>query len=143
MFDPRYQREVHAADEQRQHDVFGEILDCAYQWASGGRASDGEAIDAALWRKLRELIEGARREWREPDHGIWEVRTAGRSFTYSAALCQVALDRGAALAERFGLPGDKKGWRAEAQKASMLPRRVRDARCLPSSDTPPKSSPPV
>jgi alpha,alpha-trehalase len=100
-----------AADEQRQHDVFGEILDCAYQWAS----HDGE-IDEALWTRLRELVEGARREWRKPDHGIWEVRTAGRPFTYSAALCQVALDRGARLAERFGLPGDVKGWRARAEK---------------------------
>jgi alpha,alpha-trehalase len=100
-----------AADQQRQHDVFGEILDCAYQWASGS-----EEIDAALWHKLDELIEAARREWREPDHGIWEVRTPGRPFTYSAALCQVALDRGAKLAERFGFPGDVKGWRAEAEK---------------------------
>ncbi|MDP8947586.1 MAG: glycoside hydrolase family 15 protein [Actinomycetota bacterium] len=100
-----------AAEEQRQHDVFGEILDCAYQWASSG-----EQLDAALWDKLDELIEAARQEWREPDHGIWEVRTPGRPFTYSAALCQVALDRGAKLAERFGLPGDVKGWRAEAEK---------------------------
>ena len=100
-----------AADAQRQHDVFGEILDCAYQWASGG-----EEIDAALWEKLRALTESAGREWREPDHGIWEVRTAGRPFTYSAALCQVALDRGAKLSERFGLPGNAKGWRAEADK---------------------------
>ena len=100
-----------AADEQRQHDVFGEILDCAYQWASRD-----EEIDETLWRKLRELVEGARREWREPDHGIWEVRTAGRPFTYSAALCHVALDRGARLAERFSLPGDVKSWRIEAEK---------------------------
>ena len=99
-----------AADQQHQHDVFGEILDCAYQWA----AQDGK-IDETLWGKLQELVEGARREWREPDHGIWEVRTAGRPFTYSAALCQVALDRGARLAERFGLPGDVKGWRAGAE----------------------------
>ena len=54
-----------AADEQRQHDVFGEILDCAYQWAM----HDGE-IDAALWNRLHELIEAATREWREPDQGI-------------------------------------------------------------------------
>ena len=100
-----------AADEQRQHDVFGEILDCAYQWAM----HDGE-IDAALWNKLHELIEAATREWREPDQGIWEVRTTGRPFTYSAALCQVALDRGAKLSERFELPADVKGWRREAEK---------------------------
>ena len=100
-----------AADRQRQHDVFGEILDCAYQWAS----HEGR-IDAALWDKLHSLVEGARREWREPDHGIWEVRTPGRPFTYSAALCQVALDRGATLAESFNLSGNPKGWRAEAEK---------------------------
>ncbi len=98
------------AAEQRQHDVYGEILDCAYQWAAGG----GE-IDAALWERLRELVEAAREKWREPDHGIWEVRTSGRLFTYSVALCQVALDRGAKLAERFGLPGDVAGWRKEAE----------------------------
>lgn len=100
-----------AAADQRQHDVYGEILDCAYQWAAGGGL-----IDEVLWSKLQELVEAARREWRTPDHGIWEVRTEGKPFTYSAALCQVALDRGARLAERFGLPGDLPGWRAEAER---------------------------
>jgi GH15 family glucan-1,4-alpha-glucosidase len=104
-----------AADAQRQHDVFGEILDCAYQWAM----NDG-SIDPALWDRLCELVESAGREWTEPDHGIWEVRTAGRPFTYSAALCQVALDRGAKLSERFGLPADARRWRGEAE-------RIRDA----------------
>lgn len=99
------------AAEQVQHDVYGEILDCAYQWATHG----GE-IDATLWGRLQGLIEAARLEWRRPDQGIWEVRTPGRPFTYSAALCQVALDRGARLAERFGLPGDAEGWRAEAER---------------------------
>lgn len=98
-----------AAAHQRQNDAWGEILDCAHQWAAaGGR------IDEALWRHLRPLVEAARRDWRTPDHGIWEVRTAGRPFTYSVAMCQVALDRGARLAERFHLPGDVAGWRAEA-----------------------------
>jgi hypothetical protein len=31
--------------------------------------------------------------WCQPDHGIWEVRTSGRPLTYSATLCQVALER--------------------------------------------------
>lgn len=100
-----------AAADQRQHDVYGEILDCAYQWARG----EGE-IDAPLWERLQALVEGARADWHRPDHGIWEVRAPGRLFTYSAALCQVALDRGARLAEHFGLSGDIAGWRAEANK---------------------------
>ena len=98
-----------AAAEQRQHDVYGEILDCAYQWAVRGGS-----LDRALWAQLRTLIEAARHDWQQPDQGIWEVRTPGRVFTYSAALCQVALDRGARLAERFGLPGDVAAWRAAA-----------------------------
>lgn len=100
-----------AAADQRQHDVFGEILDCAYQWAGHG----GE-IDPPLWQKLRGLVEAAAVEWLNPDHGIWEVRTPGRPFTYSAALCQVALDRGARLAERFGLEGDIERWRTDAER---------------------------
>jgi pentatricopeptide repeat protein len=104
-----------AAADQRQHDIFGEILDCAFQWAR-----HHGAIDEALWARLRDLVEAAAQEWHRPDRGIWEVRTVGRPFTYSAALCQVALDRGAQLAERFGLQGDVARWRATAE-------RIRDA----------------
>jgi GH15 family glucan-1,4-alpha-glucosidase len=96
---------------QIQHDVYGEILDCAYQWA----AHHG-SIDAILWRRLVRLVEAARREWQTPDQGIWEVRTSGRPYTYSAAMCQVALDRAARLAERFTLEGDVDGWRSDAER---------------------------
>jgi alpha,alpha-trehalase len=100
-----------AAVEQIQHDVYGEILDCAYQWA----AHHGE-IDEALWQRLSRLIEAAARAWRKPDHGIWELRAPGRVFTYSAALCQVALDRGARMVGRFKLSGDWQSWRAAADE---------------------------
>jgi GH15 family glucan-1,4-alpha-glucosidase len=100
-----------AAADQRQHDVYGEILDCAYLWTR-----HHGSLDAPLWARLAQFVEAAGREWRDPDHGIWEVRTPGRTFTYSAALCQVALDRGARLAERFALPGDVARWRAEAER---------------------------
>jgi len=99
------------AAEQLQHDVYGEILDCAYQWA----ARHGE-IDEALWQRMRRLIEAAAHEWRNPDHGIWEVRTPSRVFTYSAALCQVALDRGARMAQRFNLQGDWRSWSSAADE---------------------------
>jgi GH15 family glucan-1,4-alpha-glucosidase len=100
-----------AAAAQRQHDVYGEILDCAYQWA----AHHGE-IPEALWARIAKLADAAEREWREPDHGIWEVRTSGRPFTYSAAMCQVALDRAARLADRFKLAGSTDKWRQSARE---------------------------
>ncbi|MEY6432197.1 glycoside hydrolase family 15 protein [Thioalkalicoccus limnaeus] len=99
-----------AAADQRQHDVFGEILDCAYRWIRWGGT-----LDAALWDRLRRLVEAAATDWRIPDHGIWEVRTPGRPFTYSAALCAVALDRGARMAQDAGQEGDMERWRTEAE----------------------------
>ncbi|AHE98729.1 glycoside hydrolase family 15 protein [Thioalkalivibrio paradoxus] len=100
-----------AAANQRQHDVFGEILDCAYRWVRWGGT-----LDDALWARLRRLVEAAAAEWQTPDHGIWEVRTPGRPFTYSAALCAVALDRGARLAQGKGSQGDAERWQKEAAR---------------------------
>jgi alpha,alpha-trehalase len=97
------------AVDQRQHDVYGEVLDCADQWVRGG----GQ-LEPTLWTGLAGLADAAERTWRQPDQGIWEVRSEGRVFTYSAALCQVALDRAAAIAERLGLPGPVAQWRSAA-----------------------------
>ncbi|MFD1661728.1 glycoside hydrolase family 15 protein [Streptomyces caeni] len=105
-----------AASEQPQHDVYGEILDCAFQWAATGGSLDGR-----LWDRLTAVAEAARTAWKTPDHGIWEVRTQGRPFTYSAALCQVALDRAARLARRLHLPGNPGTW---ADEARLLTGRI-------------------
>jgi len=99
-----------AAADQRQHDAYGEILDCAWQWTAGGGSL------GALWGRLATLVDEAAARWAEPDHGIWEVRTPGRVFTYSAAMCQVALDRGARMVESLGLPGDAPRWREESER---------------------------
>lgn len=99
-----------AAANQTQHDAYGEILDCAWQWVSAGRSLGG------LWPTLSKLVDEARTKWLGPDHGIWEVRTPGRVFTYSAAMCHVALDRGARIAESLGFEGDVTGWRASAER---------------------------
>jgi GH15 family glucan-1,4-alpha-glucosidase len=97
------------AADQLQHDVYGEVMDCAYQWARGG----GD-LDEHLWARLASLADLAMDAWREPDQGIWEVRSEGRVFTYSAGLCHVALDRAARLAEMMDLPGPVAKWRRAA-----------------------------
>jgi GH15 family glucan-1,4-alpha-glucosidase len=116
------------AADQRQHDVYGEVLDCAYQWVRGGRRLDGH-----LWARLAALADLAVDAWRLPDQGIWEVRSEGRVFTYSAGLCQVALDRAAALAERLNLPGPVSKWRraaAELRETVLESSWDEDARTL-------------
>jgi GH15 family glucan-1,4-alpha-glucosidase len=99
------------AADQRQHDVYGEILDCAYQWVRGGGG-----LEEHLWTRLASLADLAMDAWRLPDQGIWEVRSEGRVFTYSAGLCQVALDRAVRLAEQLGLPGPVSKWRRAAEE---------------------------
>ncbi|WP_042371382.1 glycoside hydrolase family 15 protein [Streptacidiphilus neutrinimicus] len=103
------------AADQRQHDVYGEVLDCADQWLrAGGR------LEPALWAGLSGLADAAETAWTQPDQGIWEVRSEGRVFTYSAAMCQVALDRAAVIGERLGLPEKTAGWRASAERLRAL-----------------------
>jgi GH15 family glucan-1,4-alpha-glucosidase len=103
------------ATDQRQHDVYGEILDCADQWLLAG----GE-IQPALWSSLAGLADQAATAWRQPDQGIWEVRNEGGVFTYSAGLCHVALDRAVRIAERHGLPGRVDEWRTSADELREL-----------------------
>ncbi|TKJ22847.1 glycoside hydrolase family 15 protein [Blastococcus sp. CCUG 61487] len=99
------------AARQVQHDVYGELLDVAYQWARGG----GQ-VNEPLWRALSALTEQAIGNWRTPDNGIWEIRDTGRPFTYSVAMCHVAVDRAVQIAELCGLPHPAERWRREADR---------------------------
>jgi alpha,alpha-trehalase len=99
------------AADQRQNDVYGEVLDCAHLWVGSG-----QPIDARLWERLAALADAAGGAWRQPDQGIWEVRSEGKVFTYSAAMCQVALDRAARVAHRLGFDERAAGWGAAAEQ---------------------------
>lgn len=96
-----------AAHNQLQLDVFGEVMDTLHHARRGGLSASESAWDVqmALLKHLETI-------WREPDHGIWEVRTAPMHFTYSKAMTWVAFDRAIKSAEMFGLPGYLKRWRA-------------------------------
>lgn len=60
------------AADQRRHDIYGEVLDCAHLWLASG-----QPIDARLWSRLAALADTAGIAWRQPDQGIWEVRGEG------------------------------------------------------------------
>ncbi|KAB8182972.1 glycoside hydrolase family 15 protein [Nonomuraea phyllanthi] len=116
------------AADQRQHDVYGEVMDCAAQWLRSGRE-----IQPALWSGLADLADTAATSWQQPDQGIWEVRSPGRVFTYSTGMCQVALDRAAAIGERLNLSGPIARWRATADQLRRLILEQawdEDAQCL-------------
>ncbi len=110
-----------AAADQVQHDVYGELLDCAWQWVrAGGVVSD------ARWQRLLALGRMAEEHWTTPDHGIWEIRDAGRPFTYSVAMCHVAADRLARIADATGRTGEAGHWAdlAATIHATLMERAV-------------------
>jgi GH15 family glucan-1,4-alpha-glucosidase len=78
---------------QKQHDVWGALLDSIYLHT---KSRDGLA--ESTWEILKKQVDHAIAAWREPDRGIWEVRGEPQHFTSSKVMCWVACDRGARLA---------------------------------------------
>ncbi len=81
------------AYDQRQHDVWGAVLDSIYL-----HTKTRDQLPERLWPILKRQVESALANWREPDRGIWEVRGEPKHFTSSKMMCWVAADRGARLA---------------------------------------------
>jgi GH15 family glucan-1,4-alpha-glucosidase len=81
---------------QRQLDVYGELLDAAH------RLPDQlDRLGPVTRRFLADLADTAAARWQEPDHGIWEIRGEPHHFLYSKLMCWVALDRAITLADRL------------------------------------------
>jgi len=95
-----------AAYQQRQLDIFGEVMDVLHVARQAGLPPDENA-----WRVQRELTAYLETIWHEPDEGIWEVRGPRRHFTHSKVMAWVALDRMVKDVERFRLPGPVERWR--------------------------------
>jgi GH15 family glucan-1,4-alpha-glucosidase len=99
-----------AAGGQMQLDVYGNLLDAAWLYAS-----DTRSLDAETGRALAEVADYVCGIWRQPDHSIWEVRLPPRHFIHSKAMCWVALDRAVRLAEAGYLARRRIAyWRSEA-----------------------------
>jgi GH15 family glucan-1,4-alpha-glucosidase len=97
------------AATQIQLDVYGDVLDAVYRYALGTGALEPET-----GKEAAELADYVVKCWRQPDSGIWEQRDDIRHYTQSKAMCWVALDRAAKLAERGLIPDHAERWRAEA-----------------------------
>jgi GH15 family glucan-1,4-alpha-glucosidase len=100
-----------AAWDQRQHDVWGVVLDSVHM-----HVRSGDELDDRRWPVLAHQVEQALESWRDADQGIWEVRGPPQHFTSSKVLCWVAADRGAKLAELRGEHDQAARWREGAEE---------------------------
>ncbi len=95
-----------AAYQQRQLDIYGEVMDALYLGRRAGLEADENA-----WRVQQTLMQSLETAWQAPDEGLWEVRGPKRHFTHSKVMAWVALDRSIKSAEEFGLAGPVERWR--------------------------------
>lgn len=86
-----------AAYKQRQHDIYGILMDVIHQQLVKF-STDIENVEE-LWTITKGIVWIVGNHWRSPDKGIWEFRTEDRHFTFSKVLCWTAIDRALKIAE--------------------------------------------
>ena len=97
-----------AAALQRQNDLMGEMILCLDTILGDPRIVIADAED--YFPLIRRLVEDAITAAPTPDTGIWEFRTMLRHYTFSRAMCWVAIHRGASLARRLGHAAIAEHW---------------------------------
>jgi alpha,alpha-trehalase len=86
-----------AAYKQKQHDIYGILMDVIYQQFHLFDVSLQNSEE--LWTITRSIVRIVKNNWKKPDRGIWEIRTEQRHFTFSKLLCWVAVDRAIKVAQ--------------------------------------------
>ncbi len=100
-----------AASQQVQLDIYGEMLDSFFHAQQSMRQhSENDFRVLVLLLKHLETI------WKDPDHGIWEMRGPLQHFTYSKMMAWVAFDRAVLLAEKLKYDAPVEKWKAIRDK---------------------------
>ena len=99
------------AHNQRQHDVWGAVIESVYLYAK-----TRDHLPERWWPILKHQVKQALEHWQEPDRGMWEVRGEPKHFTSSKMVCWVAADRGARLARLREDWESARTWQAAADQ---------------------------
>ncbi len=84
------------AAQQVQLDVFGSVTELV------AILSERDApLSPGHFHLVELMVDAVRRRWREPDHGIWEIRGPRRHHVHSKVMCWVTVDRALQVADRL------------------------------------------
>ncbi len=103
-----------AAIKQRQNDLMGELVLCLETLLTDPRIVDEDS--GRFTPLLERIVEEAIMAAPTKDTSIWEFRSLTDVYTFSRAMCWVAIDRGTALARRMGRDDLAARWSAVAQR---------------------------
>ncbi len=103
------------AHRQFQLDLYGEAMATAADFVDHGGALSPQGAG---------LLDGwaatVTRQWRQPDRGIWEVRTPPRQFTYSKVMAWATFEALARIVEKGRMPGGDKRVRQLRQSCGTI-----------------------
>jgi GH15 family glucan-1,4-alpha-glucosidase len=99
------------AADQRQLDIYGELIDSIYLYNKYG-----SPIHHETWENVRRIVDWLCENWDQVDEGIWETRGGQKDFTYSRLMSWVAVERAIRMNRARGLPGDIVRWLAERDR---------------------------
>jgi alpha,alpha-trehalase len=97
-----------AAYHQKQHDIYGVLVDVIYQDLKNFHVALDDAEN--LWTITRGILRTVEINWKNTDQSIWEFRNEEKHFTFSKVLCWVAADRGKKVAKLLDKPDYVNQW---------------------------------
>lgn len=106
------------AAKQGQFDIYGDLLEMAWEWHEAGNPTDPD-----YWDFLASVLHTVCKQWPEPDHGIWEMRSEPAHFVHSKVMCWAALNRGIMLAQSNGFEAPVDIW---AKNRDMLRQEIEE-----------------
>ncbi|MGB9979783.1 glycoside hydrolase family 15 protein [Methanobacterium sp.] len=83
-----------AAVNQKQLDIYGELINAIYDTTRYGKDISNET-----WEFIKNFVDYICEVWNTKDRGIWEVRGEPRHYVHSKLMCWVAVDRGIKIAQ--------------------------------------------
>ncbi len=93
------------ANNQLQLDIYGELLDTIYIFNQ-----HHEPITYELWEIICKEVKIVIKNWKKPDHGIWEIRNEEHEFLHSRLMCWVAMDRAIKIGQHRSFPFPQQEW---------------------------------
>ena len=93
------------AAHQIQIDIYGELIDTIYIYNKSYKP-----ITYEFWTLIEKQIAQVIKNWKKPDHGIWEIRSAKKEFLHTRLMCWVAMDRAIKIAQDRSFPYPEAEW---------------------------------
>lgn len=100
---------------QRQLDIYGEVILAAY-----GYCRAGEQLEKGEAKTLRGFADFIADNWHKPDHSIWESRGEPQHFTYSKIMCWAGLERMARLVDNGVVHGPASAYKETVQQIAAF-----------------------